>query len=402
MSNNDINDKDGNHFQRLVEAARDAILVMDQKGSVMYGNNAATRLFGYNSDELIGMSVEMLFPKGLDLLKRETKISESVAAKKDGSRFPAEVTVSSYEVDNRKFFMSMIRGNLYQHNDEGIYDGESYPYRQAKIEVETLLKQKELLIRQQDQIFEMYAYSAHTLKNYISTIITFFELLKRRKNKPDKLNELLEEDYIESLDFELKSMYELLVSVLKSTSVNNVEEGDLNVNEYIKKNLLPLRMGKKSSYLKVENRFPDDKQYYVRGIAVNLNTILRNVFNNARDEVIMHYGPWDDGFYAEGNMKILDTEESHIIIDGHVNDNNVLIKVSNKGRLIPDDKKEFIFEKGITFKTTGTGYGLTDCRKLTGEMGGTIWAENFGDKGATFCIQLPLVNVIEEGGATDD
>ncbi|MBF0318163.1 MAG: PAS domain S-box protein [Nitrospirae bacterium] len=401
MSDNDINDKDGNHFQRLVEAARDAILVMDHKGSIMYCNGAATRLFGYASDEVIGVNIGVLFPKGWALLQKETKVSESVAVRKDAGRFPAEVTVSGYEVDNRRYFMATVRGNLYQQREEDIYDGESYSYRQAKIEVETLLKQKELLIRQQDQIFEMYAYSAHTLKNYISTIITFFELLKRRKNKPDKLNELLEEDYIESLDFELKSMYELLVSVLKSTSVSNVEEGDLDVNEHIKKNLLPLRMGKKSSYLKVENNFPCDKQYYVRGIAVNLNTILRNIFNNARDEVLMYYGPWDDGFYAEGEMKTIDTEEPHIIIDGHINDNSVLVKISNRGRLIPDEKKEFIFEKGVTFKTTGTGYGLTDCRKIAGEMGGKIWVEDFADKGATFCIQLPIVNVIE-GGATDD
>ncbi|KJU86776.1 ATP-binding region, ATPase-like domain protein [Candidatus Magnetobacterium bavaricum] len=385
----------------MVEAARDAILVMDHKGSIMYCNSAAIRLFGYNSDEIIGVNIRVLLLKGGDLIQREPKISESVAVKKDGSKFPAEVVISGYELDNRRYFMATVRGNLYQQREEDIYDGESYSYRQAKIEVETLLKQKELLIRQQDQIFEMYAYSAHTLKNYISTIITFFELLKKRKNKPEKLNELLEEDYIESLDFELQSMYDLLVSVLKSTSVNNVEEGDLDVNEYIKKNLLPLRMGKKSSCLKVENNFPSDKRYYVRGIAVNLNTILRNIFNNARDEILMYYGPWDDGFYAEGNINVIDTEESHIIIEGYVDDNNVLIKISNRGRLIPEEKKEFIFEKGVTFKATGTGYGLTDCRKIVREMGGKIWAEDFADKGSTFCIQLPLVNVIE-GGSTDD
>ncbi|MBF0343636.1 MAG: PAS domain S-box protein [Nitrospirae bacterium] len=392
------------HFQGMIETAVDAILTLDDRGYIKYCNNAAGELFGYTRDELVGRDIEVFIPRGLSLLSGQAKINGSIVIKKDGSKLPIEITGSVYKVDNRSYYMAIVRNNTCRQELlrlRGMYGNESETFIRAKTEVEDLKKQKELILRQQEQIFELYVYSAHTLKNYLSTIITFFDLLKRRKNKPEKLHELLEEDYIDSLDFELKSMYELLVSVLKSTTVNNVEENDLNVCEYIKKNLLPLRMGKKSSYLKVQNDFPCDKEYYVRGIAVNLNTVLRNVFNNARDEVIMFYGPWDDNLYVEGNIAIDDTETAHIIINGYVKDNYVKISVSNLGRLVPDDRKEVIFEKGVTFKSTGTGYGLSDCRKIISEMGGKIWAEDFYNKGTTFCIQIPLANVIE-GGDVDD
>ncbi len=49
-------------FRRLMEAAPDAILVVDRDGMILFGNEQAVRLFGYPGDELVGMRVETLVP----------------------------------------------------------------------------------------------------------------------------------------------------------------------------------------------------------------------------------------------------------------------------------------------------------------------------------------------------
>ena len=50
-------------FERLVEAAPDAILVADQNRTIAFVNRCAERLFGFNRAELIGQPLELLIPE---------------------------------------------------------------------------------------------------------------------------------------------------------------------------------------------------------------------------------------------------------------------------------------------------------------------------------------------------
>jgi protein-histidine pros-kinase len=49
--------------QSLLEAAPDAMVVVDDAGKIVLINNQAERLFGYAQDELIGLDVEDLLPE---------------------------------------------------------------------------------------------------------------------------------------------------------------------------------------------------------------------------------------------------------------------------------------------------------------------------------------------------
>jgi PAS domain S-box-containing protein len=49
-------------FQSLFETAADAILIIDQDGTIEYCNGATERLFGYPADELLSEDVKMLMP----------------------------------------------------------------------------------------------------------------------------------------------------------------------------------------------------------------------------------------------------------------------------------------------------------------------------------------------------
>ncbi|MBE9043610.1 PAS domain S-box protein [Pleurocapsales cyanobacterium LEGE 10410] len=73
----------------------------------------------------------------------------------------------------------------------------------------------------------------------------------------------------------------------------------------------------------------------------------------------------------------------------------VLFKVSDRGRGIPSDKLERIFERFQQVDASdsrdkgGTGLGLAICYKIIEEHGGRIWAESQLDEGSTFCFTLP-------------
>jgi PAS domain S-box-containing protein len=50
-------------FRAVVEAALDAIIVIDCHGAIRSANRATERIFGYSIDELIGRNVKMLMPE---------------------------------------------------------------------------------------------------------------------------------------------------------------------------------------------------------------------------------------------------------------------------------------------------------------------------------------------------
>ena len=49
-------------FETLITAAVDGIIVIDEKGTIEFYNDACRNLFGYGADEAIGRNIKMLMP----------------------------------------------------------------------------------------------------------------------------------------------------------------------------------------------------------------------------------------------------------------------------------------------------------------------------------------------------
>jgi PAS domain S-box-containing protein len=95
-------------FQRLVEAAPDAIVIADRDGRISVANHQASALFGYTADELLGRSVNLLIPERLRERhadhRRDYHAAPAVRAmgtglqllarRKDGTVCPVEVSLS--------------------------------------------------------------------------------------------------------------------------------------------------------------------------------------------------------------------------------------------------------------------------------------------------------------------
>lgn len=73
----------------------------------------------------------------------------------------------------------------------------------------------------------------------------------------------------------------------------------------------------------------------------------------------------------------------------------VLFKVIDHGRGIPEDKLETIFERfqqvdvSDTRNNGGTGLGLSICREIVQHHNGRIWVKSIHGQGSTFCFTLP-------------
>jgi PAS domain S-box-containing protein len=110
-------------FRSVMESAIDAIISGDAEGNIRSWNSAATALFGFTQEEVIGKPIELIIPERFRDSHREGvhrvssggpshvigKTVELAAIRKDGSEFPVELSLATWFLDNRRYYTGIIR-----------------------------------------------------------------------------------------------------------------------------------------------------------------------------------------------------------------------------------------------------------------------------------------------------
>jgi PAS domain S-box-containing protein len=110
-------------FRDFLEVAPDAILLVDDSGTIRLMNGQAEQMFGYARKELLGQPLEMLLPErfraahvghrtGYQHSPRTRPMGtglELFGRRKDGSEFPVEISLSPTRTDEGDFIVSVIR-----------------------------------------------------------------------------------------------------------------------------------------------------------------------------------------------------------------------------------------------------------------------------------------------------
>ena len=106
-----------------MEAAPDAIVVVNRDGRIVMVNQLTEKVFGYTRNEIHGQQVEILIPerfRGVHTGHRtgyfhEPKTRqmgegrELAGRRKDGSEFPVEISLSPLETEKENLVISIIR-----------------------------------------------------------------------------------------------------------------------------------------------------------------------------------------------------------------------------------------------------------------------------------------------------
>lgn len=177
----DISDRKANEQkirQQLaaMEASTDGIAIVNQNGIFTYSNNAHAKIFGCNStDETLGKSWEDFYDReAIDYVESAVESSvlaegawkgELIGTKKDGSKFPVEISITALA----------DRNAVWIHRDVS-------DRKQAEMQLQDSLKEKEMLLK------EIH----HRVKNNLQILASLLNLQKRSIEDP-KVAQLFED-----------------------------------------------------------------------------------------------------------------------------------------------------------------------------------------------------------------
>jgi protein-histidine pros-kinase len=126
-----------NAFGGLLQAAPDAMLVVDHGGRILLVNAQVLTMFGYERDELVGRPVEQLIPEaaraahaahrnGYVAAPRVRAMGSGIdlrASRKDGSEFPVEISLSPMRTPDGLLVCAAIRDITRRKSEEALFRG---------------------------------------------------------------------------------------------------------------------------------------------------------------------------------------------------------------------------------------------------------------------------------------
>lgn len=112
-----------NRLRSTLATLADGVVSIDNQGTILNVNQAAEKIFGYSSAELLGKNFRFLLPKSerrgrMSFFENYVRTGKGELAetgrgvqglRKDGTEFPLDVAVSSLEVDGQQMFTSVVR-----------------------------------------------------------------------------------------------------------------------------------------------------------------------------------------------------------------------------------------------------------------------------------------------------
>jgi len=161
-------------MRSILEAAPDAMLIVDTAGRIVLANDMAERQFGYSRAELIGNGVERLIPEELHgnharycerfAAERNTRVMgagrELQALRRDGSRFDVEIALSPVSLSDRSFVVAAVRDITLR--------------RQTEQRLRESLEEKDLLLK------EIH----HRVKNNLQVVASMLALQAAKTDAP--------------------------------------------------------------------------------------------------------------------------------------------------------------------------------------------------------------------------
>jgi PAS domain S-box-containing protein len=352
----------------ILDAVSIAIVAIDDRGSILFFNRAAEKLFGYRADEVLGTSAVALiappygelflanvarYVKSGDRRLLETA-REAEAVRKDGSRVLCEMTAGEVQIGGRRLFTGFVR--------------DVSERRQAEA---ALLKAKESAETADRFKTDFLANMSHEIRTPMNAVIGMTGLLLDTDLTAEQ------RDYVETIRTSGDALLTLINGIL---DFSKIESGSLaldleafDLRECVEESIELVSAQAAEKGLELVFHVDEGIPAVYRGDVTRLRQVLLNLLSNA-----VKFTPKGEVFLSVGARPLSGS------------DYELQFQVRDTGIGIPADRTDRLFKSFSQVDSTttrqfgGTGLGLAISAELVRLMGGTIDVASEVGKGSTF------------------
>lgn|GEM_PF-673907 len=348
-------------FRLAVEASPAGALMIDSNGLIVLVNQAAASLFGYQRDELIGQSVEVLVPPAVrekhPLFRAEFLSSPTSRAmgagrdlygvRKNGSEIPVEIGLNPIETEEGVFVLSSIV--------------DITERKRAEDEIREKSMRLERSNRELDEFAHVVSHDLKAPLHGISSLAGFIQ-----EDSAGALPEASREHFTMLVERVMR-MSALIDGILDYSRVGWVAHSPewvdvaATVHEVIDSLVLPAGIR-----IDIESELP-----WVVHDRAQLTQIFQNLIANACEHMGRQCGA--------------------VVVSGADRGDDVEYAVCDDGVGIDPRHHERIFKmfQSLRSDRKGTGIGLAIVKKIVERWGGRVWVESKPGEGTTFRFTVP-------------
>ncbi len=388
-------------FLALLEAAPDAMVCVRGDGQIMLVNAQAERLFGYTRGELVGQPVEMLVPPAQRVVHPERRAGyvadprprpmgagmELAGCRKDGSTFPAEISLSAIDTEQGLLVTAAVRDVADRLEVQA--ERERLKGQAERGRLERQLQQSQRL----ESLGQLAGGVAHDFNNLLGVISSYtaFAAEQVREQLATEAGQAILAD-IEQVQLASERAARLTRQLLAFARREVVQPRVLNLNEIV------------DGVLKLLRRTLGEHIDLVTNLSADLDLVLAdpgqveqvlvNLAVNARDAMI-----------GGGKLTIetanADVDESYAASRSQLTSGRYAsLKVSDTGTGMPREVADRAFEPFFSTKPKGqgTGLGLATIYGIVTQAGGNVRIYSEAGFGTTVTILLPVTEQAPAAG----
>jgi two-component system sensor kinase FixL len=359
-------------FAALMDAAVDAIVVIEADGEIVAFNRAAERMFGVAADEMIGRPVDLLMPEPYrsehaGYIERYLKTGDAhvigigreiKGIRKSGQEFPVLLSVGESISDSGRHFVGIIRDLSEQ--------------RQAELD-RRALEVKLAHVSRLSLLGEMAAGIAHEINQPLTAITNYSQAASNLVDRGVLDQETLREACIGIAD-QVQRAGEVIRNLRQFIRAREIRKEPLGIQALIDSTMVLIHADTAHEGIEVDTEFADELPD-ISGNAVQLQQVLLNLTRNAVDA-----------------MRESVARPKEIRLEARRAGDMVELRVMDRGPGVSPNLEDAIFHPFFTTKPDGLGVGLAISRSIVESHGGELGYEHRSGGGSTFYVKLPILS----------
>ncbi len=359
------------HLQSILDTVPDAMIVIDETGTMHSFSAAAERLFGYYASEALGRNVSMLMPspdreEHDGYLRRFLRTGERriigigrvvVGQSKDGSTFPMELNVGEMRSGGRRYFTGFVRDLTERQKTE------------ARLQE---LQSEVIHMSRLTAMGEMASTLAHELNQPLAAIANYHKGCRRMLEKRSDDDSLMLRGALDKAAEQAMRAGQIIRRLRDFVARGETDRRMESVRKLIEEASAIALVGAKERGVSVRYQL-EPKADVVLVDRVQIQQVLLNLIRNAVEAME-------------------ESERRELVLSARrTADDAVVIAVSDTGSGIPEDLRTHLFQPFFTTKQHGMGVGLSISRTIIEAHGGELRAEPNPGGGTVFRMRLPAV-----------